>query len=365
MGAESVGAGRAARWSAIAAALCLLSIPTGGSTPEQDAGTPAVAGVPRATTGARPRVTAILAPRRQAVLSAEVPGQVTIISKELGERFDSGDVLVQFDDLTYRVNKSMADARVLAAEADLEQVEKLTANQTRLRHAQAVLEAARANLVATERLHDNGHASQVNLANARRDAITAETDCELVATVSAQEQIKARRELALAQGHRDLAGDELDACTIRAPYAGRMARVLVNEHEYVQRGTPLVEVVDDTVLRAKFLLPSELFQSVRMGQELRLTVTETPQTVVVKVTHIAAVLDPASVTFEVYAEVDNADGSLRAGMNGMVNLSEMRGASPTGGTPVPHTLNRRDAGATRATQDERGAQSVRDTRAVS
>jgi multidrug efflux pump subunit AcrA (membrane-fusion protein) len=62
---------------------------------------------------------------------------------------------------------------------------------------------------------------------------------------------------------------------------------------------------------------------VQLGQELELAVSETGETVAMKVSHIAAVLDPASVTFEVCAEVDNRDGDLRAGMNGSLSLSSV------------------------------------------
>jgi multidrug resistance efflux pump len=193
-----------------------------------------------------------------------------------------------------------------------------------LRHAQAVLKAAQVNLAATRRLHENGHASELELENARRDATTASTDCELVAAVSAKELIDAERGVALARGQRDLAIDEWQACAIRAPYAGRTARVLINEHEFVQRGTPLIEVVDDTVLLARFLLPSALFRSVGVGRKLELHINETATTVEATVSHVAAVLDAASVTVEVYAEVDNAGGKLRAGMNGTLQLASIR-----------------------------------------
>ena len=40
--------------------------------------------------------------------------------------------------------------------------------------------------------------------------------------------------------------------------------------------------------------------------------------------HVAAVLDAASATVEVHAEVDNSGGELRAGMNAVLQLSGIR-----------------------------------------
>jgi multidrug resistance efflux pump len=272
-------------------------------------------------------VAAILTPRHQAVLSAEVPGRVVAVNREFGERFAAGDVLIQLDELTYRVSQQKAKAELAAAEQDLVQVRKLAEEQSRERRAAAVLAAARANLAATQRLFDSQQTSQLDLENARRDVTAAEADCELVAATSAKELTRAERELAVAQGNCELARGELEACTIRAPYAGRVARVIVQPYELVQRGTPVMEVVDDGVLLAKFLLPSALFQSVQIGQEVSLTVSETGQTAVARVSHIAAVLDPASVTFEVHAELGNPDGDLRAGMNATLSLSQFRQGS--------------------------------------
>jgi multidrug resistance efflux pump len=270
------------------------------------------------------QVAAILTPRHQAVLSAEIPGRVVAVNREFGERFAAGDLLVQLDELTYRVNRQKAEAELAAAEQDLVQVRKLAEERSRERRAAAVLAAARANLAATQRLYDNQQTSQLDLENARRDVTAAEAECELAGATSAKELTRAQRELAIAQGNCELARGELEACAVRAPYAGRVARVIVQAYELVQRGTPVMEVVDDGLLLAKFLLPSALFRSVQIGQEVSLTVSETGQIVIARVSHIAAVLDPASVTFEVYAELDNPVGDLRAGMNGTLSLAQFR-----------------------------------------
>ncbi len=270
--------------------------------------------------------TAILAPRRQAVLSAGVASRIVTIHKELGQSISKGDPLVQFDDVAYRVGKQLAEAELASAEIELAGVEKITTAKTRQRHADAVLAAAQANLAAVQRLYEDGHASQVDLETARRDVATAQAEGELVEATAAKELSKARRDAAVARGKLELSTDELNACTLQAPFNGRVARVLANAHEQVERGKPVIEVVDDGVLTARFLLPSALFRAVRLGQELHLTITETGETVPMQITHIAAVLDPASVTFEVHASVANAAGNLRAGMNGTLRLAEVRGS---------------------------------------
>ena len=83
-------------------------------------------------------------------------------------------------------------------------------------------------------------------------------------------------------------------------------------------------VVDDSRLLAKFLLPETDFGKIRIGDAVTLDI---PILGVVRpgaVTHVSAVLDPASRTFEAWAGVDNADGLLRAGM--IASLVEPNGA---------------------------------------
>ncbi|HNQ24398.1 MAG TPA: HlyD family efflux transporter periplasmic adaptor subunit [Phycisphaerae bacterium] len=271
------------------------------------------------------RVPVILAPRRQAVLSAAVTGRVAVIHKEFGEPFDSGQPLLQLDDSTYRVNRQTAEAVLEACRNEVARVQKLTDDKTRQRHADAVLAAAHANLLATQHLYDGNHAAQIDLENARRDVAVAQANRELVDSTVAEEVTRARRELAVAQGKGDLATEQLQDCTLTAPWDGRVKRVLINAREFVQPGTSLMEVIDDRVLLAKFLLPSSAFGSLHVGQELDLAVTETGTNVRLRVSHLAAVLDPVSTTFEVHAEVDNAAGQLRAGMNGLLDLTQLRG----------------------------------------
>lgn len=309
--------GRAAAWWFL-----LLALPglTRTSPAQQD-----TAGMSQSHVHDNRSVPVVLTPRRKAVLSSEVAGRVERIACDLGESFDAGQTLVKLDDTTYQTNLRTAQAELTAAQEDLERVTNLAEKDTRDRHAAAILEAARATLTATERLHANGHASSIDLANARRDVEKAAAECELVAATTTRELTAARREVATARAQLAKAEQALSACHVAAPYAGRVNQQLVRPHEWVERGTPLVEIIADDVLRAKFLLPARLFTTISRGDTLPLHVRETGDTVEMKVTHIAASLDPVSETFEVYADVENAAGRLRSGMNGSLSLRNIEG----------------------------------------
>ena len=111
-------------------------------------------------------------------------------------------------------------------------------------------------------------------------------------------------------------GDFLKATKIVAPFTGFVQRVVAREHQFVDKGEPVIELVDDTVIRVRILMPANAYKSMQIGQEFTVAVTETGDTVTGRITNISHVLDPGSSTFDVYGEVDNAGGAVRSGMTG-------------------------------------------------
>jgi RND family efflux transporter MFP subunit len=211
----------------------------------------------------------ILVPHRKAMLSAEVESIVREIRKEMGEIFQEGEALVVLEDSAYRATLDKTSAQVKSAAAQLQSKENL--------------------------LVDGG-------------ASVAEVET-------------ARMNLAVAKANKIIAERDLAACTIQAPFAGRVVKAdHVNPHEYVQPGQELLEIVDDSVLRAQFLLPSTALARIRKGMPVRITVHETGETVPARISHIGAKVDPASSSVKVLAELDNEDRSLRGGMRGRLSF---------------------------------------------
>ncbi len=208
----------------------------------------------------------VFEPRAQAILPSEVAMVVGAMPKKPGETCVAGDVLVEFDATVARAALEAAEARVDAALLNHQGQESL------FRRGQATeIELSRA---ASE------------LGRARLDAVTAKK--------------------------------ELDFCRLRAPFAGRIVEHLVREHEWAGRGAALLLLVDDSVLRVRFFLPENLFPAIAAGDRVRADVPAAGVSVSGAVTRIGAVFDPASRTFDVWADVDNAEGLLRAGMTAEV-----------------------------------------------
>ncbi|MBI5522291.1 MAG: efflux RND transporter periplasmic adaptor subunit [Desulfarculus sp.] len=218
----------------------------------------------------RDQLSVVLTSRRESVISAEVRAQVNRIHREFGQSFNTGQVLIELDSSTF--------------------------HRLNLDKAEVMLEAAR-----------KAHAVTLQLFNEKSASIL--------------ELEKTKADLAVAEVNRRFALRGVTLCRVVAPYAGRVEKLFVNEHELVDEGRPLVKIVDDSVLRARIILPSDLFGSLKVGQPMNILIKETGKEVAAKISHISAVLDPASGTFEVYAEVDNAGGAMRSGMTGRLQMA--------------------------------------------
>lgn len=215
----------------------------------------------------------IFVPRHRSLLSSQVASTVLSIRKEMGEPFRKGEVLIELDAVIHRANYERARAELISAEAQLKTKESLLVENS----------------------------------------------------ISVSEVENARLAVAVARANLVIAQKQYESCTVVAPYDGRVVSVQVNEHESVQTGRPLIEIVDDRVLLAQFLVPSTRLSDIRLGEEIRMEVVETGGKITGKISHIGAVIDPASSAVKVCAEVMNTENILRGGMRGVLILP----ASPT------------------------------------
>jgi len=206
----------------------------------------------------------ILDPRHRTVLSAEVPAAVTQISKRLGDSFIKDEILIRLDDRVFKARQHRAKAQIKNAKASLETQQKL---------------------------YKDNIASLVELRKAEAEAATAEAELEITTK-------------------------NLEDCTIRAPYNGKIVNFSIEEHELAEIGDELVEIVDDEILIAKLLILSKHLPKLTIGAPLNIQLDDTGDLVTATITRIGAVIDPASSTIEVEADIDNRNSLLKAGMSG-------------------------------------------------
>jgi membrane fusion protein (multidrug efflux system) len=216
-------------------------------------------------------------------VAAQVGGQVTKLVRDEGTAAAAGDVVIEIDperrDLELRTARAMlaqADAQATEAERDLARMEKL--------HAEGVAADAKLDSIRTK----------LRLARSNRDATSAQ--------------------LGMAErGARD--------STVRAPFAGFVARRYVSEGEFVQPGQKLFDLVALDPIEVEFTLPERDSSRVVLGQPVVVRVAPFPDQVFqAEVTVIAPTIDPTTRTLRVKARMSNTEGRLRPGLFARADL---------------------------------------------
>lgn len=220
----------------------------------------------------------VLFPFREAILSSMVETAVRSHKFKEGERFNAGDMLLYLNDDTFK--------------------ERLIKAKSACTESKAGVAFAEKNLVRTKDLHKRG---LQGLQDVER--------CELELDIANSKQMYQNANLKLAEL-------DLSACHIPAPFAGRLVKKLLQEHEFVKVGQSLIQIIDDNQLLAVMHLPSSERNQVKIGESQSVQVDETGTSHTGTVYEIGGEIDYGSRTFEIKLLIDNRDGTLSAGMSG-------------------------------------------------
>jgi membrane fusion protein (multidrug efflux system) len=126
---------------------------------------------------------------------------------------------------------------------------------------------------------------------------------------------QAEARLEAAQARVELAQAALDRCTLRAPFAGRIAESFVSDGQYVNKGTVIAELVDVSSLRALVPLAragTVVGGAVTVGVEGQ-PVTGKVQAVLPLSEGLAVVRELATPMASAWVVVPNAGGTLEPG----------------------------------------------------
>jgi RND family efflux transporter MFP subunit len=231
-----------------------------------------ISAVPMSASPPEAPISAQVTARSTAVIAAPMAGQLVEFPAA------DGDVIKK-DALLARFNCAQQDAALARAKAELVKRQDLFATQKALKALNAYSKA---------------------------DFSTAKNDVEV-----------AKAELALAQ-------TAVDNCVIKAPFDGRVANAPVRNFQFVQAGTPLLDIVDDRDLELEFIVPSVWLVWLKPGAVARVQVAETQQGYGARITRISGKVDAASQTIKIYGRIDGDTSSLLPGMSGVAHFDGPR-----------------------------------------
>lgn len=206
-------------------------------------------------------------PDRESVIRNESGGDVEAMLVDRGSDVSAGEPLVRLS-LPQRV-------------ADVARAEE-------------ALRRARRELANTEQLLERGVVTADRLSDARVDLATAEA------------QLATARE---AEANS----------VIRAPFAGRLEDLNVNEGEYVPPGADIGRIVDNTPLTVAFRVPQQALGDIRAGQAAEIEFI-TGERRTGEVSFVGTSADPATRTFAAEITLANEVGEIPAGISAQIRI---------------------------------------------
>lgn len=183
--------------------------------------------------------------------------------------------------------------------------------KAQLKNAESSLQLAKQKLERTQKLHEQGSATNVDLETAEAGLKSAEASVELIKAQIAKTEV-------------------------RAPFSGKLGFVNVSVGAWLTTGTAIATLSEVKQLKAKFALPQRYAANIKVGDVIELKDEERNIDKTGKVKALEATISESSRTRQIMVQVDNAKEELIAGgyVKVNVNLAEASSGRATV-IPVP------------------------------
>jgi len=277
------------------------------------------------------RAPATLFPREQANLAARLTAPVRELRVRKGDAVSKGQVLALLENRDLLARKSEAAAAVADAQAMLRKMSAgtLPSDVERARGqaatAEAALNQARKIYERRRQLFEEGAIpnrelliSETELAQAKTSYEVARKALDLLMNQSREQDIQiAESRLEQAKARLALVEVELGFTEIRSPFSGVITEQFIYPGDMAKPDSSMFTVMDLSVMIARAQVPESEAEALRAGRDCAFAPIDRTDTISRgKVTVVNRAVDPARRTVEVWCEIPNPPGSLRAGVYG-------------------------------------------------
>ncbi|HXZ81557.1 MAG TPA: efflux RND transporter periplasmic adaptor subunit [Terriglobales bacterium] len=238
----------------------------------------------------------------QVDVAAQREGVVSRILAEPGTPVKQGQLLATLDDRQVSADLEAARAKTRSIEADLKNWE-------------AEAKVLQSDYDRAQKMWDAGLITKEQLEHARYKAESDQWDVKRVQQL-----------LINAQNTEHSLELELEKTHIAAPFDGMVARRYVRVGQAVTRNERLFWVTAVSPMRVRFALPERFLGQIKTGSLVEVTAAEgtLDHRYPAKVIEVSPVVDPASDTIEVLAQLTGPTGDLRPGMRANIHLDNPR-----------------------------------------
>ncbi|MBX2867028.1 MAG: efflux RND transporter periplasmic adaptor subunit [Acidiferrobacterales bacterium] len=211
----------------------------------------------------------LLKPQRTTLLSAEATGQIKSFPNDIGDRFKKGAALVKIGCSDTYSEIAIAKSRVAQSRLEYESNKSLLAQ---------------------------GGVSKFDL--------------DISGAGVEEREAILKKYQGLASG-----------CVLTAPYSGKVVATLASRYEYVNKGTPVVEIIEDSVLDMQLYVPSTWVTKLSTKTEFTVYIDEVKKSYPARVIRVNPRVDAGSKTVEIIAQLTEQHKELRAGMSGSAKFN--------------------------------------------
>ena len=302
------------------------------------------------------RASGVTQPKAIITLSAEISGTARKVPAVEGRQVEAGDILVVIDTSTLPARIEAAKAEITAATTALDSAmaqSRGTYNEQRAA-AEANLEVARQRLEIAQKLAKQNFSAPVELAQLKanyENARMALAQIDLAKNLRSQVDITQNRaRLANAKSNLAVLRDQLAKSTIKAPAAGWLEKMHLEQGEQIAAGAPAATILDMDELKIVLAVPQTNIGYVELGDPVNVNVAGAGMRKG-SVTKVASISSTTTRTFDVEVTVSNSGRELRAGMTVEANIDV--GFQPAFGMSPAH-LSVAGDGSLTAKIDDRG-----------
>ncbi len=222
-------------------------------------------------------------PDKRSTIASEIEGLVESLPGEQGKFVNKGDVLATFNTRSIEIDLNEAKASK--------------------REAQARYQLAKQNLARFQELEKKGVASiqQLQSSETEKSALGAQ----------------------ISQNQAQIEGFEYDIekSRIVAPFNGHVTQEFTEVGQWVQKGGPVVELIDIEIAEINIDMPERYISKVNTGLSVHVNIDALPDLQLEgEITSLIPQADRESRTFPVKINIDNKDGIIKSGMVARVSF---------------------------------------------
>lgn len=267
-------------------------------------------------------------PYRRSRISTEVAGKVIDMPIREGDFVARGDVLVQLDDQTTKLELAQAEARLSALEARHEELlagtraEELARLKAMAEEAEADFNRWTKEWERVQKLYENRESNEKEVYDTRADLLRAQRRME-AAQAQYDEALAGPRKEVIAQAAHDVAAQAAAADKLRsdlaklktlAPFDGFIVSRAVEVGEWVTVGGTIAEMVELSRVLVNVDAPERALPYLKEGTVVLVKIDALGRSMEGRIKHIIRQADRAARTFPIEIEINNEEGALAAGM---------------------------------------------------